>query len=287
MPAVTGSGPVAAMIHTEINGVSLPVLGFGTYHLTGPEGVKAIRHALDLGYRYLDTATRYGNEEEVGQAIAESGIDRDRIFLATKLRYVDLDPATIEDRVKESLARLRVDHVDLLMPHWPSPTIPVAPIMEAFARVRDKGYATHIGVSNFPTDLMREAIKAFDGPIFSNQVEYHPFIAQSAVLDQLRSHGILLTAAVPLARGAIDDEPVIREIAESYGKTTAQITLRWLIQQPGVTAIPKSGQPERIRQNLEIFDFALSEDEMARIGALQRNLRLVDVSWAPVWDAPG
>lgn len=275
------------MIHTEINGVSLPVLGFGTYHLRGPEGVRAIRHALDIGYRYVDTAARYENEEEVGHAIAESGLDRDRIFLATKLRYTDLEPASIEQKVQEGLKRLRVDHVDLLMPHWPSPEIPVAPIMAAFVRVRDRGYARHIGVSNFPTRHMCEAIAAFDGQLFANQVEYHPFLRQSAVLGQLRAHGILLTAAVPLARGAIDAEPVLRELAAVHGKTTAQITLRWLIQQPGVTAIPKSGRPERIRQNFEIFDFALSDDEMARIDALQGDRRLVDTHWAPEWDPPG
>lgn len=275
------------MIYRTVSGVRAPALGFGTYHLRGDEGITAIRHALDVGYRLIDTAARYENEAEVGAAIAASGIDRSEIFLATKLRYTDLEPAGIEQRTRESLNRLGVDYVDLLMPHWPSPTIPIAAVMAAFAAMRDKGYTRHVGVSNFPIRHMREALAAFPGPILANQIEYHPFLRQTALLDLARATGSLITAAVPLARGAIEHEPVLRAIAEAHGKTVGQVTLRWLVQQDIVVAIPKSARFERIRQNFEIFDFHLSEDEMARIDALGGDRRLVDPPWAPPWDPPG
>jgi 2,5-diketo-D-gluconate reductase B len=274
------------MIYRSIKGQKIPALGFGTYHLRGPEGVKAIRYALDVGYRHLDTAIRYENEAEVGHAIAESGVDRSAIFLTTKLRYVDLAGHDVRKRTAESLARLRTDHVDLLLVHWPNETIPLAETMAALAKVRALGQARHIGVSNFPTALLREAIEECGADIFTNQVEYHPFLSQNAVLDYVRARGMLLTAAVPLARGAVSDAPLLQEIAAGHGKSPAQITLRWLVQQSHVAAIPKSSQPPRIRDNFAIFDFALAEDEMAAISALGENRRLVNPQWAPAWDAP-
>ncbi|MGH6921781.1 MAG: aldo/keto reductase [Geminicoccaceae bacterium] len=273
------------MIYHSIKGERIPALGFGTYHLRGPEGIKAIRYALDVGYRHLDTAIRYENEVEVGRAIAESGIDRSAIFLTTKLRYADLARDDVRRRTAESLGRLRTDHVDLLLAHWPNATIALAETMAALAEVRAAGQARHIGISNFPTSLMRQAIEDCGADIFTNQVEYHPFLRQNAVLDYVRARGILLTAAVPLARGAVADEPLLQEIAACQGKSPAQITLRWLVQQPHVAAIPKSSRPERIRANFEIFDFALSADETTAISALGANQRLVNPKWAPAWDA--
>lgn len=272
------------MIYQSIKGESIPALGFGTYHLRGDVGLQAIRQALDVGYRHLDTASRYENEEEVGQAIAESGIDRGDIFLATKLRYTELAPDEIERRTLESLKRLKVDYVDLLMPHWPSVTEPVGPVMAAFAEMKAKGYARHIGISNFPTAHIREALAVTDGDLFANQIEYHPFLDQSPILDLVRQHGMLVTAAVPLARGAIATEPVLLEIGETHGKSPAQVTLRWLIQQDRVIAIPKSAHGDRIAKNIDIFDFELSAEEMARIDALRGNRRLVSPHWSPVWD---
>lgn len=227
------------MIYRSVRNERIPSLGFGTYHLRGDDGVRAIREALSIGYRHLDTASRYENEEEVGRAIAGSGVDRSEIFLATKLRYTELAPEGIEERTKESLARLGVDYVDLLMPHWPSVTEPVEPVMEAFLAVKEKGYARHIGVSNFPTAMMRQALAVLDGELFANQIEYHPFLDQSKIIGLARENGVLVTAAVPLARGAIAEEPVLAEIGAARGKTPAQVTLRWLIQQDGVIAIPK------------------------------------------------
>jgi 2,5-diketo-D-gluconate reductase B len=274
------------MIYCSIKGETIPALGFGTYHLRGPEGVKAIRYALEVGYRHLDTAIRYENEAEVGQAIAESGIDRSAIFLTTKLRYVDLARDDVRKRTAESLVRLRTDHVDLLLVHWPNETIALAETMAALAEVQALGQARHIGVSNFPTAWLRRAIEECGADIFTNQIEYHPFLRQDAVLDYVRARGMLLTAAVPLARGAVDDAPLLQEIAAAHGKSPAQVTLRWLVQQSHVAAIPKSSRPERIRSNFEIFDFALTADEVAAINALSENRRLVNPQWAPAWDAP-
>jgi len=275
------------MIHKSINGTRIPALGFGTWHLRGESGRDAVRYALDVGYRHIDTASRYENESEVGQAIAASGLPREELFVATKIRYLELEPDRIEQRMRESLDRLGLDHVDLIMPHWPSPTHPIGDVMRALRNVRDLGLARHVGMSNFPVAVMREAAAAFGAPMFGNQVEYHPYIDQSAVLAELRKSGMLLTACIPLARGAIEGDPVLTEIGARHGKSTAQVALRWLIQQQNVIAIPKSGRHDRIKANFEIFDFALEAAEMTRIGLLRGNKRLVDPEWAPVtWDPP-
>lgn len=272
------------MIYKTFKGQRLPALGFGTWHLRGEHAVRTIRHALDVGYRHIDTATRYENEAEVGQALRESGIDRSEIFVATKIRWDQLDPAHVESRTRESLARLGLDHVDLLMPHWPSKTHATADVMRAFDKVRQLGLTRHIGLSNFTTALMREAIAATGDSLLANQVEYHPYLSQRRVLELLRAHDMALTAAVPLARGLINEDPVIRAIAEEHGKSPSQVTLRWLVQQENVIAIPKSGRDDRVLANFQIFDFVLSGPEMAAVDARLGDRRLVDLDFSPVWD---
>ena len=216
-----------------------------------------------------------------------SGLKRDDLFVATKIRYLELEPDKIESRMRESLDRLGLDWVDLIMPHWPSPTFPIAEVMKALRAVQEMGLARQVGMSNFPVATMREAAAAFGAPLFGNQVEYHPYLDQSAVIAELHKTGTLLTACIPLARGTIEGDPVLTEIGRKHGKTVAQVTLRWLIQQRGVIAIPKSGQRDRIKANFKIFDFTLDAEEMARIGALRGGKRLVSPDWAPVvWDPP-
>jgi 2,5-diketo-D-gluconate reductase B len=273
------------MIHLDIRGHKVPALGFGTWRLYGDACTEAVRAALDIGYRHIDTAIRYENEAEVGRAIAASGIDRSELFVTTKLRHTELAAAEIRRGTAESLARLGTGHVDLLLVHWPNPGLPLKETMDALAEMREAGRARLIGVSNYTVEWMRRAVEECDADIGVNQVEYHPFLGQRAVLDWCRTHGIALAAAVPLARGAVDDSPVIREIAAAHGKTTAQVTLRWLVQQDGVAAIPKSGNPARMRENFEIFDFVLADDEMAAISGLANGLRIIDPCWAPDWDA--
>lgn len=272
------------MIHKTFKGQRLPALGFGTWHLRGDHAVRTVRYALDVGYRHIDTATRYENEAEVGKALRESGIDRAEIFVATKIRWDQLDPDQIEARTRESLARLGLDHVDLLMPHWPSRSHSNDAVMRAFDRVRSLGLTRHIGLSNFTTPLIREAVAATGDSVLANQVEYHPYLCQRRVLEVLRAHGMALTAAVPLARGLINEDPVIGAIAEEHGKSPSQVTLRWLIQQDNVIAIPKSGREDRVLANFQIFDFVLSDAQMAAIDARLGDRRLVNLEIAPEWD---
>jgi diketogulonate reductase-like aldo/keto reductase len=267
------------------NGAEMPALGFGTWPLKGEEGIAAISLALDAGYRHIDTATMYANEREVGEAIRNHAVPRDEIFLTTKVWHTDLDHKAMIASAEASLEKLGVDQVDLLLIHWPNPDIPIAEQVGNLCDAKRRGLARHIGVSNFPSRMIDEAVAAADEPLTANQIEYHPFQDQSAVLAACRRHGLALTAYSPIARGRVSDSPVIQAIAAEKDKSEAQIALRWLIQQPGVVAIPKSADSARIRANIAITDFVLTDEEMARISALgSRDGRTVNFGWAPDWD---
>jgi 2,5-diketo-D-gluconate reductase B len=272
------------MKNKMIKGVSVPSIGLGTFELTGPDGARAIRTAIDAGYRHIDTAIRYGNETEVGQAIRDSGIDRDELFVTTKIWYDNLAPENVDSRTAESLERLQLDHVDLLLVHWPSRDIALGETLAAFAEQRAKGRTRLIGVSNFTTALLDEATRVHGADLFANQVEYHPFLAQPKVMKAVRDNAMLMTAYLPLARGAVFQSDLLREIGERYGKSPGQVALRWLIQQDGVAAIPRSSRIENIKANLDVFDFELKPDEMVRIAGLDEHRRLCDFHWSPAWD---
>lgn len=274
------------MIYKSANGARMPAPGLGTFELTGPEGITAIAAAIEHGYRHIDTAIRYGNEAEVGQAIRQSGIPREELFVTTKIWFDALAPAQVHRCIDESLDRLAMDHVDQLLIHWPSREVPLGETLAAFAEIRAAGKTRHIGVSNFPTALLAEAIDTHGATLVTNQIEYHPFLGQEKQLAALRKAGMILTAYLPLARGAIFRDPVIREIAERRGKNPAQISLRWLVQQDAVVPIPRSSKIENIRTNFDIFDFELDAEEMRRIAALDRQDRICDFDWSPQWDAP-
>jgi diketogulonate reductase-like aldo/keto reductase len=268
------------MIHREHHGTAVPALGLGTWELTGDACARAVEHALALGYRHLDTAQGYGNEAEVGAGLRRSGVPRDQVFLTTKVRPRFFEPEQLGPSVEASLAALAVDHVDLLLLHWPRTDVPLEDTLGALHAVRERGLTRHVGVSNFAPSWVARA--AATGPIFTNQVEYHPFLSQAALLRQAEDLDLLLTAYSPVARGAVGDDAVLQAIGAAHGKSAAQVALRWLVQQPRVLAIPKAASPEHQRANLEIFDFVLSDDEMARIHALDRGMRLVDdfdVDW--------
>lgn len=268
------------MIHRDHHGTLVPALGLGTWELNGDACVRAVEHALALGYRHLDTAQGYGNEAEVGVGLHRSGVPRDRVFVTTKVRPRFFAPDLLAGSVEASLAALGIDHVDLLLLHWPRPDVPLEDTLGALHAVRERGLTRHVGVSNFAPSWVARSLAT--GPIFTNQVEYHPFLAQDALLRQADALDLLLTAYAPVARGAVHDDPVLSRIAAAHGKSAAQVALRWLVQQPRVLAIPKAASPEHRRANLELFDFALSDDEMARVAALDRGLRLVDdadVDW--------
>jgi 2,5-diketo-D-gluconate reductase B len=272
------------MIVKSARGLDVPAIGLGTFGLTGDEGEAAIRAALDMGYRHLDTAIRYGNEREVGNALRGSGIARGDVFVTTKIWPTDLAPEMVRQRVGESLERLGLDHVDLLLVHWPSKDVPLGETLAAFAEVREAGRTRAIGVSNFSTALLADALDGHGAEIVANQVEYHPYLAQPKLLPALRAAGMLMTAYLPLARGLVFDDPVLVEIGRRHGKSPGQVTLRWLVQQDNVLAIPRSSKPANMRANIDIFDFELDDAEMAAIHGLDRQERQVEMEWAPQWD---
>lgn len=268
----------------SIKNDKVPALGFGTYKLYGDECVSAVDLAIQNGYTHIDTAQIYENESAVGEGIKRSGIARDKIFLTTKVWRNHFSADETAKSVDESLRKLKTDYVDLLLVHWPFPETPLIKMVEDLVKLREKGKARHIGVSNFTVAQMQEAMKTAPD-IFCNQVEYHPYLSQKPVLDFIQRNGFALTAYSPIARGKVFNEPVLKEIGDKYGKNEAQIALRWLIQQDNVAAIPKSGTPENIKNNIDIFDFELTSDEMHKIHSLSRKeTRLIDLDGTQKWD---
>jgi len=268
------------MIFQNAQCVSVPALGIGTYRLHDYDCVEGVAHALGLGYRHVDTAQSYENEEQVGEGMRKSGVPRGDVFLVSKLRpsnYERAHAATLE-----SLAALGTDYLDLMLLHWPKDQASVATALEALARLQQSGAVRHVGVSNFPTALVAAANEVTR--VFCNQVEYHPFLAQKEVLGQAERLDMVVTAYRPLAKGLTRTERVIQEIGTRHGKTPEQVTLRWLVQQPRVTTIPKSASPERRTSNIDVFDFELSEAEMNAVSSLARGQRLVASENAPEWD---
>jgi 2,5-diketo-D-gluconate reductase B len=266
------------------HGAEIPVMGFGTSGL-GKSAAEIVAIALRLGYRHIDTARKYGTERGVGDGIRASGVPREEIFLTTKVSHESLRAADFARSVETSLSELQVDYVDLLLIHWPNPQIPVAECMGPLVAAKRKGLARHIGVANFTVKLLEEAIRACSEPLVTNQVECHPYLDQTKMIAALRRHGMALTAHCPLGRGRLIGDPVLAAIAHERKKTLAQIALRWLIQQEIVAAIPRSSRPERIAENLDVFDFRLTAEEMDRISALARpDGRVANPAFSPVWD---
>ena len=266
-------------------GTSIPGLGFGTTRL-GDCG-EIVATALRLGYRHIDTAWKYGTEAGVGAGIRLSGVPRGDIFLTTKVSHEYLRADDFARSVEESLTRLKVDYVDLLHVHWPSTEgVPLAETMGALAKAKRYGLARHIGVANFNIALLEEAIRLCPEPLVTLQAEYHPYLDQTKVLAACRRLGIAFTAYCPLGRGKIFDDPVVAAIAQSRGRTIAQIALRWSIQQGNIIPIPRSSNPQRMAENLQVFDFELTQEEMARISALKRpDGRIANPEGrAPDWD---
>ncbi len=265
-----------------MQGVTIPKLGLGTWQLSGNDCVVVVRDALELGYDHIDTARAYGNEAQVGQGLHDSGRNRDEVFLTTKLWYAGLSAIGVHDQLEASLRELRTEYVDLLLVHWPDPRVPIAETIGAMAEAQQAGRVRHLGVSNFPSALLREALD--HAPLICDQVEYHPYLGQPQVLALARERDLVVTAYSPLARGAALRDPILAEIGEAHGKTPAQVVLRWLLDQPNVAAIPKASSRDRLAANIDIFDFELADDERGRIAGLERGHRTADPSWAPEWD---
>ncbi|CAN5619323.1 aldo/keto reductase [soil metagenome] len=259
-----------------------PAVGFGTYPLTGKTCIKAVKEAINNGYRHIDTAAIYNNESEVGTAIKESGVSRSEFFITTKVWYTDLQPKKLKLSAEESLQKLKTDHVNLLLIHWPAPEFNLEDSLDALMELLSQGKAQHIGISNFPPSLFKKA--CLHAPIFTNQVEYHPYIDQDQLLEICEEHNVLLTAYSPLAKGKVLQEEVLTQIGRKYDKTPSQVTLRWLIQQHRVITIPKAASVEHQKINMDIFDFELSEDEIEKIFTLRSGQRVIQPAWDIDWE---
>lgn len=263
----------------------IPLLGYGTYPLTGAECRDGVAMALDLGLRHIDTAQLYDNEKDVGQAIAKSGINRAEIFLVTKVARDNLGRRHFVHSVQDSLEKLGVDHVDLLLIHWPPDEEDFDSAIDSLCVAHASGLARAIGVSNFTIPLMKRAAKRASHALINNQVEFHPLLDQSRVRAEAEKLGIVLSAYSPLGRGAVLKDPVVVDMARRLGRPPSEIALRWIVQQ-GVVALPMTTKKDNARSNLRIFDFELSAADMATLtSASQQNRRLISpTGWAPKWD---
>ena len=267
----------------EANGARIPQVGLGTWTLRGKDCARLVEEAIAAGYRHIDTAQMYDNEREVGAGVRASG-QRDEVFITTKVMPENLRAKDLERSARESVKNLGVTSVDLLLIHWPNSRIPLAETIGALNKVKCEGLARHIGVSNFNVALIEEAVKLSEAPLVCDQVEYHPFLDQSKVIAACKKHGMAVVAYSPIARGGAQGDKVIARIAKAHGKTPAQISLRWLVQQ-GVIVIPRTSKVERLKENIAVFDFALSAAEMEEIAGLaHRRGRIVDWAYSPKWD---
>ncbi len=276
--------PLAPVL--EAHGARIPAIGFGTSGL-GDVRAEHVAAALKAGYRHIDTARKYGTERVVGEGMRASGVPRQDVFLCTKVSHENLHAADFARSVEASLAALGVDYVDLLLVHWPQKSTPLAETMGALAKAKRQGLTRHIGVANFNIAMMDDAIRLCPEPLVTLQAECHPYVDQRKVIAACRARGLVLTAYCPLARGRLQGDPILAEIAQRTGKTFAQVALRWLVQQEVIAAIPRSSNAARIAQNIGVFDFELSEEDMRRIAGLARpDGRIANPAGrAPVWDA--
>lgn len=267
------------------HGAKMPAIGFGTMELPH-RPAELVAAAIAAGYRHIDTARKYGTEERVGEGIRASGIVRSDLFVTTKVTEENAREADFLRSAETSLKALGLDYVDLLLIHWPQPKVPFTETLGALAKAKRSGLTRHVGVSNFTLAMLEEAVQVCPEPLITNQIEYHAYLPQDRMLAALHRHGMILTAYCPVARGKLLDDPVIGEIAKAHEKTHAQICLRWLIQQPMVAAVPRALEESHIVEDLDVFDFSLSDEEMRRISALRsRNIRIADPpERAPKWD---
>lgn len=274
------------MFNVTAHGASIPALGFGVFRMSDEEVERIVPEALSVGFRHFDTAQIYANEAALGRALAAAGAKRDELFLTTKVWVENYAPGKFAASVDESLEKLKVDQVDLLLIHWPGDKVPVAEQVAMLNAVKDAGKARHIGVSNQNIAQMEESVRVSAAPIVTNQVEFHPYIDQSGLYAAARKAGLALTAYYGMADGKVITDPAIQAIAAKYGKTPAQVVLRWLVQQDGVIALSKTANVARVAENFAIFNFALEADDLAAIHALARpDGRIVSPpGLAPIWD---
>jgi len=266
------------------SGLSIPSIGLGTWELRGQECRRVVREALELGYRHIDTAAMYENESEVGVGLAESGVDRNDVFLTTKINTIGWTASQerktviknehIVDEFNQSLSDLKTDYVDLLLIHWPAFSTSLGDMLEVMYQIKENQKAKAIGVANFNSNLLSECKQLGYEDIYCDQIEYHPFLSQEILLKKMNEMNVIPVAYCPICRGDVAKDSVIMELSEKYNKTPAQVTLRWLIQQQSV-AIPKTSKLHRMKENIDIYDFEIDTKDMTRINSLARNQRLV------------
>lgn len=264
--------------------VTVPRVGLGTWELEGDTAYSSVRAALDAGYRHVDTAAAYGNEEAVGRAIADSGVDRDELFVTTKVWRDDAAPTDVERATGECLDRLGLDHVDLLLIHWPSDAAPIEATVEALHAQREAGRTRLVGVSNYTAEQVRLAAKV--APIATNQVEYHALLGQRPVLDAVREAGAFLTAYSPLGHGELFGDERVEQVAQDAGTSVPGVALAWLLGQDDVVVIPRSSDPDHIASNLADAESRLTDEQRTTLDDLPKDHRQVDPPFAPDWDAP-
>lgn len=262
----------------KAGGAEIPAIGLGSFGLKDGLCSSIVTRAIEIGYRHVDTAVMYNNEAAIGGGIRAASVPRNNIFLTTKVWPTEIGASSMAQSTQASLKRLGLDYVDLLLIHWPNPDIDLAESIGALNRMRQQGLTRHIGVSNF-TRALSEA------PLTCNQIEYHPQLNQSRMLERLREDDMAFVSFCPLGRGETMKSAAVTLAAEAHGRTQAQIILRWHVQQPGVAAIPRTSNPARLEENFEIFDFELSQDEMAAISSMRSaGRRICDFEFSPAWD---
>ena len=266
-------------------GVAIPRLGFGTFRMPGGDAQPVVESAIALGYRHIDTAAMYENEAAVGAAITASGVNRNELFVTTKVWHDQLAPDALCRACDASLGKLRLDHVDLYMIHWPSIDMDMAATLEALMSLRERGLTRAIGVCNFNLPMIRRAVEEIGAPIASVQVEYHPFLSQDRLLSYLRGNGIPLTAYAPLAQGRAASDATLAALGRKHGCSAAQVAIAWLLDQEGIIVIPKAARPESQKSNIGALGIRLDDEDRAVIAALSKDQRFVRPPFAPEWDA--
>lgn len=259
-------------------------IGLGTWPMLGSECRDAVLQALDIGYRHIDTAAAYKNQDAIGEALVQTALPRHALHVTSKIWFDQLSPAAMRASAAQSLEQLQTDYVDLLYIHWPSATEDMGKALETLAQLKQEGVARHVGVANFPLALLRWAVEEVQAPIEALQVEYHVLLDQTRLIDYCRQHDIVFAAYSPLARNRISDYPLLQEIAAKHGATPAQVALNYLVRQDGVAAVPKSASRENQEGNLRALDLQLDTSDLAQIDALPKDIRLVNPEQSPKWD---